>query len=105
MQKKYQPFRIIPNNVEYVISTLGNNKTFTITKRLDDILIDRSNKYKKSIKDEKNKIPRDWLYGLWVNIYINSRHDFYPDPVGLNIYETKFQQWRKKWLRKLLSYF
>lgn len=105
MQTKYQPFRIIPNNIEYVISRLSNGKIYKITKELDDILINKSNEYKKAIKLGENKIQRNWLYGLWLNIYLESGYEFYPDAIGLNIYETKFQQWRKEWLRKLLSYF
>lgn len=105
MKKKYEQFTIISINFECVSSTLGNGKTFTITKELDDILIDKANKYKKLIKNRENKISREWLYGLWINIYINSNHNLYTDLLGLNIYENKFQQWRKKWLKKLLSYF
>jgi hypothetical protein len=105
MQKKYQPFKIIPNNINYVFSLLGNGRTFKITKELDNELIEKSIKHKKEIKLSKGKIPREWLYGLWLNIYIDSDYEFYPDAVGLNIYETKFQQWRKKWSRKLLYYF
>ena len=105
MQKKYQPFRIIPNNVEYVISTLGNGKTFTITKELDDDLINKSNEYKKSIKEGENKIPKAWIYGLWLNSYFDSEYEFYPDPINLNIYETKFKKWRTEWSKTLLYYF
>ena len=105
MQTKYQPFKIVPNNIEYVFSILGNGKIYKITKELDDILINKSIEYKKSIKEGGNKIPKAWIYGLWLNIYFDSDYEFYADPINLNIYETKFQQWRKEWLRKLLSYF
>ena len=96
--------KIIPDNTQYVVSTLGNGKSFKITKELDNELIDKSNEYKKAINLNKGKLPRQWLYGLWINIYNASGYDYYLDPVNLKIYDSKFEKWRAECIRKLFSF-
>ena len=100
--------KILPDNTEYVVSTLGNGKSFKITKELDNELIEKSNRYKKEVKIEVNEkgmiltpIPKEWLYGLWVNLYSANGYDYYLDPINLKIYDSKFKKWRAKWIRKL----
>ena len=92
--------KILPDNTEYVVSTLGN-RTFKITKELDNELIEKSNEYNKAIKLGKGKLPKEWIYGLWANVYIASGYDYYLDPINLKIYDSKFKKWRAKWIRKL----
>ena len=96
-----QPNNVIQFKDKYVVSTLGNGKSFKITKELDKELIEKSNEYKKAIKLGKGKMPRQWLYGLWANVYRASGYDHYLDPINLKIYDSKFKKWRAKWIRKL----
>ena len=93
--------KLLPDNTEYVVSTLGNGKSFKITKELDDELIEKSNRYNKAIKLGKGKMPRQWIYGLWANVYSASGYDHYLDPINLKIYDSKFKKWRAEWIRKL----
>lgn len=94
---------IFPDNNEYVFSKVGN-RLFQITKELDNELIEKSIKHKKEIKLGKGKIPRQWLYGLWANLYSVNGYKYYLDPINFNIYETKLQKWRVEFIRILLSY-
>ena len=103
-----QPNNVIQFKDKYVVSTLGNGKSFQITKELDKELIEKSNRYKKEVKIEVNEkgmiltpIPKEWLYGLWVNLYSANGYDYYLDPINLKIYDSKFKKWRAKWIRKL----
>ena len=91
---------ILPDNTEYVFSKVGD-RTFKITKELDNELIEKSNEYKKAIKLGKGKMPRQWLYGLWANVYSASGYDHYLDAINLKIYDSKFKKWRAEWIRKL----
>ena len=98
---------ILPDDAEYVFSTVGE-RTFKITKELDKELINKSNRYKIEVKMEVNEkgmvltpMPRQWLYGLWANLYGASGYDYYLDPINLKIYDSKFKKWRAKWIRKL----
>ena len=95
--------KILPDNTEYVFSKVGE-RTFKITKELDNELIDKSNKYKKAIKLGKGKLPRQWLYGLWANLYSVNGYKYYLDPINLKIYDSKFKKWRAECIRKLSSY-
>ena len=92
--------KILPDNTEYVFSKVGD-RTFKITKELDNELIEKSNEYNKAIKLGKGKMPRQWLYGLWANVYLESGYDYYLDPINLKIYDSKFKKWRAEWIRKL----
>ena len=92
--------KILPDNTEYVFSKVGD-RTFKIAKELDNELIEKSNEYKKAIKLGKGKMPRQWLYGLWVNLYSANGYDYYLDPINLKIYDSKFKKWRAEWIRKL----
>ena len=92
--------KLLSDNTEYVVSTLGN-RTFKITKELDKELIEKSNEYNKAIKLGKGKLPKEWIYGLWANVYSASGYDYYLDPINLKIYDSKFKKWRAKWIRKL----
>ena len=103
--------KILPDNTQYVVSTLGNGKSFKITKKLDNELIEKSNRYKIEVKMEINEkgmiltpMPRQWIYGLWANLYGASGYDYYLDPINLKIYDSKFKKWRAKWIRKLSSF-
>ena len=96
--------KLLPDNTEYVVSTLGNGKSFKITKELDNELIDKSNEYKKEIKLGKGKLPRQWLYGLWANLYSVNGYKYYLDPINLKIYDSKFKKWRAECIRKISSY-
>ena len=103
-----QPNNVIQFKDKYVVSTLGNGKSFQITKELDKELIEKSNRYKIEVKMEVNEkgmiltpIPKEWLYGLWVNLYSANGYDYYLDPINLKIYDSKFKKWRAKWIRKL----
>jgi len=96
--------KLLPDNTEYVVSTLGNGKSFKITKELDNELIDKSNEYKKAIKLGKGKLPRQWLYGLWANLYSVNGYKYYLDPINLKIYDSKFKKWRAECIRKISSY-
>ncbi len=103
-----QPNNVIQFKDKYVVSTLGNGKSFQITKELDKELIEKSNRYKKEVKIEVNEkgmiltpIPKEWLYGLWVNLYSANGYDYYLDPINLKIYDSKFKKWRAEWIRKL----
>ena len=97
--------KILPDNTQYVVSTLGNGKSFKITKELDNELIEKSKKVIKIEVNEKGMIltpmPRQWLYGLWVSLYGASGYDYYLDPINLKIYDSKFKKWRAEWIRKL----
>ena len=95
--------KLLSDNTEYVVSTLGN-RTFKITKELDKELIEKSNEYNKAIKLGKGKLPKEWIYGLWANVYSASGYDYYLDPINLKIYDSKFKKWRAKWIRKLSSF-
>ena len=103
-----QPNNVIQFKDKYVVSTLGNGKSFQITKELDKELIEKSNRYKIEVKMEVNEkgmiltpMPKEWFYGLWVNVYSANRYDYYLDPINLKIYDSKFKKWRAKWIRKL----
>ena len=97
--------KILPDNTQYVVSTLGNGKSFKITKELDNELIEKSKKVIKIEVNEKGMIltpmPRQWLYGLWASLYGASGYDYYLDPINLKIYDSKFKKWRAEWIRKL----
>ena len=100
-----QPNNVIQFKDKYVVSTLGNGKSFQFTKELDKELIEKSKKVIKIEVNEKGMIltpmPRQWLYGLWANVYSASGYDYYLDPINLKIYDSKFKKWRAKWIRKL----
>jgi len=97
--------RLVPNNQKNVSVRVGN-KTYPISEEEDKELIDKANKYKKSLS-RKNPIPRTYLYGLWINIYKNSGYDLYLEPIQMKLFDSKWkrainnffrkEQRRKKW--------
>ena len=95
--------KILPDNTQYVFSKVGD-RTFKITKELDKVLIEKSNEYNKAIKLGKGKLPKEWIYGLWANVYSASGYDYYLDPINLKIYDSKFKKWRAECIRKVSSY-
>ena len=106
-----QPNNVIQFKDKYVFSTLGNGKSFKITKELDKELIEKSNRYKIEVKIEVNEkgmiltpMPRQWLYGLWANLYSASGYDHYLDAINLKIYDSKFKKWRAECIKKLSSF-
>ena len=95
--------RLVPNNQKNVSVRVGN-KTYFISEEEDKELIDKANKYKKSLS-RKNPIPRNYLYGLWVNIYQDSGYDLYLEPIQMKLFDSKWKRainnfFRKKQRRK-----
>ena len=107
---KKPKLKLVSDNTEHVSSVI-NGVVYKIPEALEKELIDKSEQYKKSIKDnlELNKpLPRNYLYFLWVNIYKDSEYDYFLNPVSYMIADSKwkliFNKWRSKWKRKLLSF-
>ena len=90
--------RLVPNNQKNVSVRVGN-KTYPISEEEDKELIDKANKYKKSLS-KKNPIPRNYLYGLWINIYIDSGYDFYLEPIQMKLFDSKWKRAINNFFRK-----
>ena len=84
-------FSLIDNDTPMVSVTVGNKTYPPITVEKDKELIDKANKYKKSLS-RKNPIPQSYLYCLWVSIYQESGYDFYLDPIHLRIFDSKWKR-------------
>ena len=94
--------RLVPNNQKNVSVRVGN-KTYPISEEEDKELIDKANKYKKLVKDvidKKVPIPRHFLYGLWINIYIDSGYDFYLEPIQMKLFDSKWKRAINNFFRK-----
>ena len=94
--------RLVPNNQKNVSVRVGN-KTYFISEEEDKELIDKANKYKKLVKDvidKKVPIPRHFLYGLWINIYIDSGYDFYLEPIQMKLFDSKWKSAINNFFRK-----
>ena len=90
--------RLVPNNQKNVSVRVGN-KTYPISEEEDKELIDKANKYKKSLS-KKNPIPRNYLYGLWVNIYQDSGYDLYLEPIQMKLFDSKWKRAINNFFRK-----
>ena len=90
--------RLVPNNQKNVSVRVGN-KTYFISEEEDKELIDKANKYKKSLS-KKNPIPRNYLYGLWVNIYQDSGYDLYLEPIQMKLFDSKWKRAINNFFRK-----
>jgi hypothetical protein len=90
--------RLVPNNQKNVSVRVGN-KTYPILEEEDKELIDKANKYKKSLS-RKNPIPRTYLYGLWVNIYQDSGYDLYLEPIQMKLFDSKWKRAINNFFRK-----
>jgi len=90
--------RLVPNNQKNVSVRVGN-RTYLISEEKDKELIDKANKYKKSLS-RKNPITRTYLYGLWVNIYQDSGYDFYLEPIQMKLFDSKWKRAINNFFRK-----
>ena len=90
--------RLVPNNQKNVSVRVGN-KTYPISEEEDKELIDKANKYKKSLS-RKNPIPRNYLYGPWVNIYQDSGYDLYLEPIKMKLFDSKWKRAINNFFRK-----
>ena len=90
--------RLVPNNQKNVSVRVGN-KTYPISEEEDKELIDKANKYKKSLS-RKNPIPRNYLYGLWITIYKDSGYDFYLEPIQMKLFDSKWKRAINNFFRK-----
>ena len=82
---------------------LGNSISYEhaklISEEKDKELIDKANKYKKSLS-RKNPIPRNYLYGLWITIYKDSGYDFYLEPIQMKLFDSKWKSAINNFFRK-----
>ncbi len=90
--------RLVPNNQKNVFVRVGN-KTYPILEEEDKELIDKANKYKKSLS-RKNPIPRTYLYGLWITIYKDSGYDLYLEPIQMKLFDSKWKRAINNFFRK-----
>jgi len=90
--------RLVPNN-EKMVSVRVGNKTYPISEKEDKELIDKANKYKKSLS-KKNPIPRTYLYGLWITIYKDSGYDLYLEPIQMKLFDSKWKRAINNFFRK-----
>ena len=90
--------RLVPNNQKNVSVRVGN-KTYPISEEEDKELIDKANKYKKSLS-KKNPIPRTYLYGLWITIYKDSGYDLYLEPIQMKLFDSKWKRAINNFFRK-----
>ena len=90
--------RLVPYNEKMVSVTVGN-QTYSISEKKDKELIDKGKEYKKSLS-RKNPIPRNFLYGLWVNIYKESGYNFYLEPLQMKLFDSKWKRAINNFFRK-----
>ena len=89
--------RLVPNNQKNVSVRVGN-KTYPISEEEDKELINKTNN--KKLLSRKNPIPRNYLYGLWVNIYQDSGYDFYLEPIQMKLFDSKWKRAINNFFRK-----
>tara|TARA_R100001163_G_C5051132_1_gene187908 strand:+ start:606 stop:950 length:345 start_codon:yes stop_codon:yes gene_type:complete len=89
---------VINNNID-MVSTIVGNETYFISVEKEKELIEKAYEYKKSLS-RKNPIPRNYLYGLWVNIYQDSGYDFYLEPIQMKLFESKWKRAISNFFRK-----
>ena len=89
--------RLVPNNQKNVSVRVGN-KTYPISEEEDKELIDKANN--KKLLSRKNPIPRNYLYGLWINIYQDSGYDFYLEPIQMKLFDSKWKRAINNFFRK-----
>jgi len=90
--------RLVPYNEKMVSVTVGN-QTYSISKKKDKELIDKGKDYKKLVS-RKKPIPRNFLYGLWVNIYKESGYNFYLEPIQMKLFNSKWKRAINNFFRK-----
>ena len=90
--------RLVPYNEKMVSVTVGN-QTYSISEKKDKELIDKGKNYKKLLS-KKNPIPRNFLYGLWVNIYKESGYNFYLEPLQMKLFDSKWKRAINNFFRK-----
>ena len=90
--------RLVTYNEKMVSVTVGN-QTYSISEKKDKKLIDKAKEYKK-ILSRKNPIPRNFLYGLWVNIYKESGYNFYLEPIQMKLFDSKWKREINNFFRK-----
>jgi len=90
--------RLVPYNEKMVSVTVGN-QTYSISENKDKELIDKGKDYKKLLS-RKNPIPRNFLYGLWVNIYKESGYNFYLEPIQMKLFDSKWKRSINNFFRK-----
>ena len=90
--------RLVPYNEKMVSVTVGK-QTYSISEKKDKELIDKANNYKKLLS-RKNPIPRNLLYGLWINIYKNSGYVLYLDPIQMKLFNSKWKRAINNFFRK-----
>ena len=90
--------RLVPYNEKMVSVTIGN-QTYSISEKKDKELINKGKDYKKLLS-RKNPIPRNLLYGLWVNIYKESGYHFYLEPIQMKLFDSKWKKAINNFFRK-----
>tara|TARA_R100001126_G_scaffold79716_1_gene48155 strand:+ start:371 stop:679 length:309 start_codon:yes stop_codon:yes gene_type:complete len=90
--------RLVPYNEKMVSVTVGN-QTYSISEKKDKELIDKGKDYKKLLS-RKNPIKRNFLYGLWVNIYKESGYNFYLEPIQMKLFDSKWKRAINNFFRK-----
>ena len=90
--------RLVPYNEKMVSVTVGK-QTYSISEKKDKELIDKANNYKKLLS-RKNPIPRNLLYGLWINIYKKSGYNFYLEPIQMKFFDSKWKRAISNFFRK-----
>ena len=90
--------RLVPYNEKMVSVSVGN-QTYSISEKKDKELIDKGKDYKKLLS-RKNLIPRNFLYGLWVNIYKESGYNFYLEPLQMKLFNSKWKRAINNFFRK-----
>ena len=90
--------RLVPYDEKMVSVTVGN-QTYSISEKKDKELIDKGKDYKKLLSI-KNPIPRNFLYGLWVNIYKESGYNFYLEPIQMKLFDSKWKKAINNFFRK-----
>ena len=82
--------RLVPYNEKMVSVTVGN-QTYSISEKKDKELIYKGKDYKKLLS-RKNPIPKNFLYGLWINIYKESSYNFYLEPIQMKLFDSKWKR-------------
>lgn len=90
--------RLVPYNEKMVSVSVGN-QTYSISEKKDKELINKGKDYKKLLST-KNPIPRNFLYGLWVNIYKESGYNFYLEPLQMKLFDSKWKKAINNFFRK-----
>ena len=93
-----QEIRLVTYNEKMVSVTVGN-QTYSISEKKDKELIDKGKDYKKLLS-RKTPIPRNFLYGLWVNIYKESGYNFYLEPIQMKLFDSKWKREINNFFRK-----